>query len=75
MIKNLHETVKCVTLDSYGEDVDFVKMDIEGMEHLALAGAKNLLMKSNNLKLSSNRMISIVWMIEVILLVESAMYY
>ena len=46
MIKNLHETVKCVTLDSYGEDVDFVKMDIEGMEHLALAGAKNLLMKS-----------------------------
>jgi len=33
------ETVNCVALDDYSERVDFIKMDIEGMEHQALLGA------------------------------------
>jgi len=34
------EMVATVTLDSFDEKVDFIKMDIEGMEHIALEGAK-----------------------------------
>lgn len=36
------EVVQSLTLDSFNERVDFIKMDIEGMEHLALAGAKKM---------------------------------
>ena len=46
MVKNRFEVVECVTLDQFDEAVDFIKMDIEGMEHLALTGAKKLLKKS-----------------------------
>jgi FkbM family methyltransferase len=37
------ESVTTVTIDSFNESVDFIKMDIEGMEHLALAGAVDTL--------------------------------
>lgn len=40
MTKTRTETVKTVTIDQFAEPVDFLKLDIEGMEHLALAGAK-----------------------------------
>ena len=39
MVKQGQEIVECVTIDRFDEPVDFIKMDIEGMEHLALAGA------------------------------------
>ncbi len=29
-----------MTIDQFAEPVDFLKLDIEGMEHLALVGAK-----------------------------------
>jgi len=45
MIKPNSESVVTCTLDSFDEPVDFIKMDVEGMEHLALVGAKNLLTK------------------------------
>ena len=44
MNKPATESVATVTIDSFNEPVDFIKMDIEGMEHLALAGAVNTLM-------------------------------
>lgn len=37
------ETVETVTIDAFAEAVDFIKLDIEGMEHLALDGAGNAL--------------------------------
>lgn len=40
MTKTRTETVNTVTIDQFKEPVDFLKLDIEGMEHLALAGAK-----------------------------------
>jgi FkbM family methyltransferase len=40
------EFVQTVTIDGFNESVDFIKMDIEGMEHLALAGAINTLTSS-----------------------------
>lgn len=40
MTKTRTETVKTVTIDQFDESVDFLKLDIEGMEHLALLGAK-----------------------------------
>jgi FkbM family methyltransferase len=43
MIKSVSEQVQTVTLDSLNEAVDFVKMDIEGMEHMALAGAQEMI--------------------------------
>jgi FkbM family methyltransferase len=43
MIKPNTESVVTCTLDNFDESVDFIKMDVEGMEHLALAGAENLL--------------------------------
>jgi FkbM family methyltransferase len=39
MVMSGSEMVKAVTLDSFSECVDFIKMDIEGMEDKALAGA------------------------------------
>jgi FkbM family methyltransferase len=43
MVKSTHESIETRTLDSYGEFVDFIKMDIEGMEDKALRGAVNLI--------------------------------
>lgn len=39
MIKIATEKVKVITLDSFDEKVDFIKMDIEGMEDKAIHGA------------------------------------
>lgn len=46
MTKVNSETVQTVCLDDYNDHVDFLKMDIEGMEHVALAGAKNTISQS-----------------------------
>jgi hypothetical protein len=46
MVKSAHESIETRTLDSYDETVDFIKMDIEGMEDKALRGAVNLIDKS-----------------------------
>lgn len=40
MTKTRTETVSTVTVDQFAEPVDFLKLDIEGMEHMALKGAK-----------------------------------
>jgi hypothetical protein len=40
MTKTQSESVTTVTIDQFDEAVDFLKMDIEGMEHVALQGAK-----------------------------------
>jgi FkbM family methyltransferase len=45
MIKPNFENVITTTLDHYNESVDFVKMDVEGMEHLVLAGAEQTFKK------------------------------
>lgn len=39
MTKTRKETVPTTTIDQFSEPVDFLKLDIEGMEHLALSGA------------------------------------
>ena len=39
MTKTRKETVATVTIDQFKDSVDFLKLDIEGMEHMALAGA------------------------------------
>lgn len=39
MTKTRKETVATVTIDQFKDPVDFLKLDIEGMEHLALIGA------------------------------------
>ena len=41
MNKDNFETVKVISLDSFEERVNFIKMDIEGMEDKAIEGAKN----------------------------------
>jgi FkbM family methyltransferase len=46
MSKPNMEWISTVKLDSYHEEVDFIKLDIEGMEHLALAGASQLIKTS-----------------------------
>lgn len=38
MIKKDFEYVKTTTIDHYNEAVDFIKLDVEGMEHLVLDG-------------------------------------
>jgi FkbM family methyltransferase len=45
MTKYGSEIVKVITLDSLGEKVDFIKMDIEGMEDKAVEGAKETIDK------------------------------
>ncbi len=45
MVKSTYEVVTTRTLDSYDELVDFLKIDIEGMEDKALSGAVNLIDK------------------------------
>lgn len=43
MVKGSSEIVSTVTLDSFKEKVDFIKMDIEGMEDRAIMGASVLI--------------------------------
>ena len=45
MTKDGSEIVKVITLDSFNETVDFIKMDIEGMEDKAIEGAKETIDK------------------------------
>lgn len=46
MIKKQMESIPCVTLDSFAEWVDFIKLDVEGMEFQALQGAKSTVEQS-----------------------------
>lgn len=46
MTKTAIDLVETVCLDDFDEHIDFVKMDIEGMEHVALAGAKKVISQS-----------------------------
>jgi FkbM family methyltransferase len=40
--------ILCKTLDSYEfTDIDFIKIDVDGFEHLVLNGARNTLQKNN----------------------------
>jgi FkbM family methyltransferase len=39
MISNHSDFISTITLDSFNENIDFIKMDIEGMEDKALKGA------------------------------------
>lgn len=43
MVKPNTELVKTVTIDQFNEAIDFIKLDVEGMEHLALAGARQII--------------------------------
>lgn len=44
--KPFSETVDCRALDDFDESVDFIKMDIEGMEIQALEGSKKIITES-----------------------------
>jgi hypothetical protein len=48
------DTDKSITLDSYFKEecINFIKMDVEGAENEILAGAKNILSSSENLKIA-----------------------
>ena len=37
------EDIKTIKLDTFNEEVDFIKIDVEGMESLVLKGSKNLI--------------------------------
>ena len=39
----IFEEVKSIKLDIFNEEVDFIKIDVEGMENLVLKGSKNLI--------------------------------
>ena len=41
----IFEDVKSIKLDIFNEVVDFIKIDVEGMENLVLKGSKNLIVK------------------------------
>lgn len=45
MLVNNYEEIQTTTLDDFNEAVDFIKMDIEGMEDKAFAGSKLILEK------------------------------
>lgn len=45
MIKNDCEEISTITLDYFNEAVDFIKMDIEGMEDKAFVGAMSIMEK------------------------------
>ena len=45
MTKTQQEEVVTVCIDQFDELVDFIKLDIEGMEHLALAGGAKIIAK------------------------------
>lgn len=45
MVKNNFEEITTTTLDDFNEAVDFIKIDIEGMEDKAFIGAKHILKK------------------------------
>ena len=40
---DIFEDVKTIKLDNFNEEVDFIKIDVEGMENLVLKGSKNLI--------------------------------
>jgi len=40
------ENIQTVTIDSFNENIDFIKMDIDGMEDKAIQGAKKSIRKS-----------------------------
>lgn len=46
MSKEGNDSVSTVTIDHFNEDVDFMKIDIEGMEDKAIRGAMNTLKKA-----------------------------
>lgn len=46
MTKTKQEQVRTVCVDDYADQIDFLKMDIEGMEHVALVGAKRTIAES-----------------------------
>ena len=39
----IFEDIKSIKLDIFNEEVDFIKIDVEGMENLVLKGSKNLI--------------------------------
>lgn len=39
----IFEEIKSIKLDIFNEEVDFIKIDVEGMENLVLKGSKNLI--------------------------------
>lgn len=45
MIKKNYEIIEMATLDSFNEPVDFIKMDIEGMEDKAVIGSLKIIEK------------------------------
>lgn len=47
MVKMHTEDICMITLDSFNESVDLLKIDVEGMEQKVLDGAKNLFLKSS----------------------------
>lgn len=49
MQKDQTETISCTNIDSYNEPVDFIKLDVEGMEIRALHGAKKTLERSRSI--------------------------
>jgi FkbM family methyltransferase len=46
MIKKSTETVSVIKLDNFDDTVDIIKLDVEGMEHLVVNGAKHLISRS-----------------------------
>lgn len=46
MIKRSTESVDVICLDNFNETVDIIKLDVEGMEHLVVQGARALIKRS-----------------------------